>query len=169
MSILHTDIMSTDDVVTQQTGPNQVVHQRTDSTHELDILFDKSLKNIGQNGGNQSSWHNRTLPESFFKPTASRTRSSHSPEGSIDGSQHDISHSGMDAQGNFPPAFSHGRQRSCPAEIGGVPPPRRHAHQRFPSLDMILDERERPNLEHIPLPPGWEAATTPDGKRYFIE
>lgn len=160
--------MSADDVVTQQTGPNQVVHQRTDSTHELEILFDKSLKNIRQSEGkqHQSSWQNRTLPESFFRPSANRTRSSHSPEGSIDGSQHGDPHPPME-QGNFPASF-HGRQHSCPAELGGIQQPRRtHAHQRFPSLDMILDER--PSLEHIPLPPGWEAATTGEGKRYFIE
>lgn len=160
--------MSAEEVVTQQTGPNQVVHQRSDSTHELDILFENSLRNISQNGGNQSSWHNRTLPESFFRPTA-RMRGSHSPEGSIDGSQHGDQHPPMDPHSR--PSFSaptHLRGGSCPAEMGGMPQPRRHpGHNRYPSLGEILDER--PNLEHIPLPPGWEAAATPDGKRYFIE
>lgn len=164
--------MSAEEVVTQQTGPNQVVHQRSDSTHELDILFENSLKNISQNGGNQSSWHNRTLPESFFRPSANRMRNSHSPEGSIDGSQHGDQHSPMDPnRTNFgqPAAYNHSRIASCPAEMGGMPQQKRNAghHSRSPSLGMILDER--PNLEHIPLPPGWEAAATPDGKRYFIE
>jgi len=150
--------MSDGQQITTQTGPNQVVHQLPESKQkqELDVLFAKAI-NKGANGG-QSSWLNKNLPASFFEPS----RRSHSRESSIDGSQ------------ELPPQNVHFRGKSCPASMNnvGLPnasPNRRIApsHQRTGSLDVILDER--PSLDHIPLPPGWEVAFTPDGKRYFIE
>ena len=155
--------MSSGDMITQQTGPNQLVHTRQDSTQELDNLFKSSLRNL--DGSQQSSWHNRKMPESFYKPTThhSNARSSHSRESSIDGSQQQ-----NNEQQSGPPGF-HARQKSCPAEMMSQGLNRRVTpiHSRTGSLEMILDERA--NLEHVPLPAGWEAAFTPDGKRYFIE
>lgn len=157
--------MSSEEMITQQTGPNQVVHTRQDSTQELDNLFKSALQNL--DGGQQSSWHNRKMPDSFYKPTTHHSHSrvgSHSRDNSMDGSQQGDQVAG-------PPGFqNHVRQKSCPAEMMSHGNPNRRAppnHTRTGSLDMILDERA--NLEHIPLPAGWEAAFTPDGKRYFIE
>lgn len=148
--------MSTDETITQQEGPNAVVHTRQDSSQELDNMFKSAL----QNGGQESSWRNRKLPESFYRYKPPHR--AHSRENSFDGSQ-----PGDHQQG--PPGF-HARQKSCPAEVMSHGGSRRMTpvlHARTPSLDMILDERS--NLDHIPLPAGWEAAFTPDGKRYFIE
>lgn len=157
--------MASEDMITQQTGPNQVVHTRQDSTQELDNLFKSALKNL--DGGAQSSWQGRKMPDSFYKPTTHHSHprgGSHSRDNSIDGSQTG------DQQPAGPPGF-HARQRSCPAEMmsqGGISNRKVVPnHSRTGSLEMILDERA--NLEHIPLPAGWEVAYTPDGKRYFIE
>lgn len=136
-------------MITQQTGPNQVVHQRQDSTQELNNLFETSLKNIDGN----SSWKKRDLPLSFFIPT----NRSHSTENSIDGSQ-------PDQQLPGPPSF-HKRNVSCPVSMLGHSTARTISHHRAASHDMVLEDR----TEHIPLPAGWEAAYTADGKTYFIE
>jgi len=157
-----TTTMSSDDMITEHTGPNQVVHTRQDSTKELDMLFHSSLQN---SDGSQSSWLNKKLPESFYKPMVR----SHSRESGIDGPQ-------LPEQQSQPgPTFTrypnHKRQTSAPelmvgSNRRGTPNP---THQRTQSqgLEVILDERA--NIEHIPLPAGWEVAYTPDGKRYFIE
>lgn len=149
--------MSADDIITQQTGPNQVIHARQDSTQELDNLFAASLRDTDGSGRQQSSWHNRKMPDSFYKPTAR----SHSRENSIDGSIQ-----GDQPQQAGPPGF-HSRQASCPASLGGGIKRVTPIHLRTGSLETILDERG--NLDHMPLPAGWEASFTADGKRYFIE
>ncbi|XP_067950035.1 transcriptional coactivator YAP1-like isoform X2 [Watersipora subatra] len=155
--------MSSGEMITQQTGPNQVVHTRQDSTQELDNLFKSVLQNPE---AAQSSWHNRKMPESFYKPTTHHTRvGSHSRDNSIDGSQPN------EQQIAGPPVF-HSKQKSCPAEMmsQGNSPARRvntPFHSKTGSLEIMLDERS--NLEHIPLPAGWEAAFTADGRRYYID
>lgn len=134
---------ATDEMITQQTGPNQVIHIRQDSTQELDDLFTKSLSQ-------SSSYKGRNLPESWYNPP-------HSRENSIDNTQHNPA----SQNSSFLPV--HNRIKSCPEmmEDPSTARPKPH-HIRSPSLDTILDE-------HIPLPAGWEVAYTPDGKRYYIE
>lgn len=146
--------MAEEDTITQKISDNQVVHVRQSSQQDMDELFKRSLAKQDKKSG----WHEKNLPQSFFKEP-------HSREASIDEGSFGGVGFGMMKQPQT--QAQHVRGNSCPAAMSTLAVPRMPAsqHRRTSSLEGILDER---SLEAVSLPPGWEQAYTPDGKTYFI-
>ena len=127
---------------------NQIVHMRGDSDSNLDLLF-SVLKNVdGQSPVPNSSYRNRNLPASFFKPP---TSGNHSREGSQDSVTFSTT---QPTQGL---SISHARSQSSPAQLprtmSAAPPPPPHAKQQ--SVDLA---------EELNLQPGWDVK-----QRYFMK
>ena len=105
----------------------------------------------GGMGGNaqkagQKKWKERELPPSFFD--AGSGQGMNSPDKLSDP---------MKQQKPFP--------RLLGPSINLGPPQMPHAqHMRSASMPATLE-----SLNHVPLPPGWEASKTPDGLTYYIE
>ncbi|XP_014669593.1 PREDICTED: transcriptional coactivator YAP1-like isoform X2 [Priapulus caudatus] len=136
----------------------QVIHVRGDSDSELEALFKVALSPDPKN--HSLPMRNRKLPESFWKPPETGSRScNHSRESSTDSTHL------MRAP---PPGLvsSHSRAQSSPASMQqsqlSTPQTPPHHSQHIRQHSEIPD--------HIPLPPGWEVATMPKtGQRYFIK
>ena len=143
---------------------NQIVHIRGDSDSELQALFDSVLKPDAQRPL-QLPFRLRNLPDSFFKPPSTGSKSpsvasnSHSRENSTD--------SGHFALNGTPPAsiIHHSRAHSSPASLQQTftagQQRAQHQHLKQQSCDLTL--------EHFPLPEGWEQAKTPQGQVYFLK
>lgn len=93
----------------------------------------------------QKKWKERELPPSFFDS----------------GSGH-----GMNSPDKFSDSLKPQKQfpRLLGPSINLGPPQMPHAHMRSASMPATLE-----SLNHVPLPPGWEASKTPDGLTYYIE
>jgi len=142
---------------------NQIVHIRGDSDSELQALFDSVLKPDAQRPL-QLPFRLRNLPDSFFKPPSTGSKSpsvasnSHSRENSTD--------SGHFALNAAPPSsiIHHSRAHSSPASLqqtfAAGQQRVQHQHLKQQSCDLTL--------EHFPLPEGWEQAKTPQGQVYFL-
>ena len=143
---------------------NQIVHIRGDSDSELQALFDSVLKPDAQRPL-QLPFRLRNLPDSFFKPPSTGSKSpsvasnSHSRENSTD--------SGHFVLNATPPAsiIHHSRAHSSPASLqqtfAAGQQRVQHQHLKQQSCDLTLD--------HFPLPEGWEQAKTPQGQVYFLK
>ena len=143
---------------------NQIVHIRGDSDSELQALFDSVLKPDAQRPL-QLPFRLRNLPDSFFKPPSTGSKSpsvasnSHSRENSTD--------SGHFALNAAPPSsiIHHSRAHSSPASLqqtfAAGQQRVQHQHLKQQSCDLTL--------EHFPLPEGWEQAKTPQGQVYFLK
>lgn len=110
-------------------NPNQIVHMRGDSDQNLELLF-SVLKNVDGQQPN-SSFRNRNLPASFFKPPPA---GNHSREGSQDSS------SFAPTQPQSGLSISHARSQSSPAQLPRTmtaAPPASHAKQQ--SVDLAED------------------------------
>ena len=144
---------------------NQILHIRENSDSELQALFDTVLKPDAPRPL-ALPFRLRNLPDSFFKPPSTGSKSpsvasnSHSRENSTD--------SGHFALNPSPPAaggIHHSRAHSSPATLQqtfAVGQQRAvHQHLKQQSCDLTLD--------HFPLPEGWEQAKTPQGQVYFLK
>jgi len=127
-------------------NPNQIVHMRGDSDTNLELLF-SVLKNV-DGPVPSSSYRNRNLPASFFKPPTSGL-GNHSREGSQD------SISFAPTQPSPGLSISHARSQSSPAQLPrtltAAPPP--HAKQQ--SVDLAEDL----NLQ------GWDVKQSPTNQQ----
>ena len=146
---------------------NQIVHIRGDSDSELQALFDSVLKPDAQRPL-QLPFRMRNLPDSFFKPPPTGSKSpavgsvSHSRENSTDSG-----HFALNSSSLTPPALVplHSRAHSSPASLqqtyAAGQQRAQHQHLKQQSYDITLDQ--------VPLPDGWEQARTPQGQVYFLK
>ena len=144
-----------------------------DSETDLQALFDTVLK-PDYKRPLQVPWSMRKLPDSFFNPPSTGSKSiNHSRENSVDsafGSTSGTSNGGAPAAINSVPLQSaHHRAHSSPASlqqtyaVGQQPAPGHH-HIKQRSYDVASK-----NEDATPLPPGWEQARTPEGQVYYLK
>ncbi|XP_044747697.1 transcriptional coactivator YAP1-like [Coccinella septempunctata] len=150
----------------QETRVSTVGNTETD----LQALFD-SVLSPGTNHPQQVPWSKRKLPDSFFKPPTTGSKSvDHSRENSSDSgaftSSGIFTTSPVSPLNSIPLQTVHHRAHSSPAslqqtqqfgEMHSCP-----QHNKQLSYDMV----QKPNS--TPLPYGWEEARTPEGQTYYL-
>ncbi|ODN04606.1 Transcriptional coactivator YAP1 [Orchesella cincta] len=148
----------------------QIIHMRGDSDSELQALFDSVLQpGIAGRRPNGVPLRLRKLPDSFFKPPSTGSKSpsvsvSHSRENSVDSTLNPMRRSPMTSNGAMG-AGGHHRAHSSPATLEQTySVAQSHVSQASPSLQSGSSG----NLSEDPLPPGWEQACTAEGQVYFI-
>lgn len=150
-------------------GSNLVVRMDSDSASELQALFDMVLKPADSKRPLQVPLRMRKLPNSFFNPPSTGSKSpsvssiSHSRDNSADSGTTPVV-SGLQV--------SHPRAHSSPASLqqtyASGPPPQHHApvhqhlKQRSYDVSSVVDDL-------TPLPPGWEQARTSEGQIYYLK
>ncbi|XP_076261028.1 WW domain-containing transcription regulator protein 1-like isoform X2 [Rhynchophorus ferrugineus] len=147
-----------------QDEAKQVVRVDQDSETDLQALFDSVLKPDSKRPL-QVPWSMRKLPDSFFTPPSTGSKSiNHSRENSVD--------SAFDVSGpvnSVPLQTAHHRAHSSPASlqqtyaVGQQQPPAHH-HIKQRSYDVASKSED-----NTPLPPGWEQARTPEGQVYYLD
>ena len=166
---------------------NQVVHIRSDSDTELQLLFDRALK--PKEGQRQLCvpMSMRNLPKSFWSPpsTGSKTPSLTS----VKESNCDLVNPHSPSSNSpTPPAINtvhHARAHSSPASFGSQAPlvaaannqndstaPTVPQHVKQTSLINVAEYGRipyDPNDGGGPLPLGWEKAKTAQGQVYFLK
>ena len=164
----------------QQNG-NTVVHVRHDSEKSFNELFSVVKSGAGNQRPLQVPWSMRKLPDSFFRPPSTGSKSSpcHSREPSTDNTLDPMS-PGMQSVGSPQPQPQqqqqqqqqplHSRAHSSPASLQQTlslaqqqSQQHQQMHLRQPSYDV-----SSPLDNQMPLPPGWEMAKTPQGQIYFM-
>ncbi|CAG9855245.1 unnamed protein product [Phyllotreta striolata] len=157
-----------------QDEAKQVLRVDQDSETDLKALFDIVLKPDSKRPL-QVPWSMRKLPDSFFNPPSTGSKSiNHSRENSVDsafgggGGGGAGSGSGSGAAVNSVPLqTAHHRAHSSPASlqqtyaVGQQQAPVHHIKQR--SYDVASKTED-----NTPLPPGWEQARTPEGQVYYL-
>lgn len=151
-----------------------VVRVDQDCEDDLQILFDSVLKPDSRRPL-QVPWSMRKLPDSFFNPPSTGSKSiNHSRENSVDsafgGGSGAASGASQSAPVNAVPLqTAHHRAHSSPASlqqtyaVGQQPAPQHH-HIKQRSYDVASK-----NEDNTPLPPGWEQARTPEGQVYYLK
>ncbi|KAF5300385.1 hypothetical protein FQR65_LT01006 [Abscondita terminalis] len=156
--------------LSQDESSKQVVRVDQDSETDLQALFDSVLKPDSKRPL-QVPWSMRKLPDSFFNPPSTGSKSiNHSRENSVDsafGSSSGGGGSGTGATAVNTVPLQHHRAHSSPASLQqtyavGQPAPSHHIKQR--SYDVASKSSE----DSSPLPPGWEQARTPEGQVYYL-
>ncbi|KAL1492707.1 hypothetical protein ABEB36_010923 [Hypothenemus hampei] len=147
-----------------QDEAKQVVRVDQDSETDLQALFDSVLKPDSRRPV-QVPWSMRKLPDSFFTPPSTGSKSiNHSRENSVD--------SAFEVSGpvnSVPLQTAHHRAHSSPASlqqtyaVGQQQPPAHH-HIKQRSYDVASKSEDT-----TPLPPGWEQARTPEGQIYYLD
>lgn len=160
----------------QDESGKQVVRVDQDSETDLQALFDSVLKPDSKRPL-QVPWSMRKLPDSFFNPPSTGSKSiNHSRENSVDSAFGSSSGGGTGTGGGVtavnavPLQSAHHRAHSSPASlqqtysVAQQQPPPSHHHQKQRSYDVAtkLDDS-------TPLPPGWEQARTPEGQVYYLK
>lgn len=147
-----------------QDESKQVVRMDQDSETDLEALFDSVLKPDSRRPA-QVPWSMRKLPDSFFTPPSTGSKSiNHSRENSVD-SAFEVS----TPVNSVPLQPAHHRAHSSPASlqqtyaVGQQQPPAHH-HIKQRSYDVACKTEDS-----TPLPPGWEQARTPEGQIYYLE
>ncbi|XP_050313942.1 transcriptional coactivator YAP1-A isoform X1 [Anthonomus grandis grandis] len=147
-----------------QDEAKQVVRVDQDSETDLQALFDSVLKPDSKRPL-QVPWSMRKLPDSFFTPPSTGSKSiNHSRENSVD-SAFDVSA----PVNSVPLQTAHHRAHSSPASlqqtyaVGQQQPPAHH-HIKQRSYDVASKSDD-----NTPLPPGWEQARTPEGQIYYLD
>lgn len=148
-----------------------VVRVDQDSETDLQALFDSVLKPDSKRPL-QVPWSMRKLPDSFFNPPSTGSKSiNHSRENSVDSAFGSTSGAGSVANGNIntiPLQTAHHRAHSSPASlqqtytVGQQTPSHHHIKQR--SYDVASKTED-----NTPLPPGWEQARTAEGQVYYLK
>lgn len=162
----------------QDESSNQVVRVDQDSETDLQALFDSVLKPDSKRPL-IVPWNMRKLPDSFFNPPSTGSKSiSHSRDNSVDsafGTSSSSAASSSAATNTAVPLQSvHHRAHSSPASLqqtyaaGGQqqPPAQQHHHVKQRSYDVTSN---KPSEDTSPLPPGWEQARTPEGQVYYLK
>lgn len=149
-------------------GRQQVLHVRGDSDAELETLFKSVLSPKPElKASNQVPMRMRKLPDSFFKEP--QRRGAHSRESSADSTNYGQTGSALSPSSGLPIAHSH--SHSSPAVLQDMHALNvqqlSHHHLRQQSYDVAAANNTDP--EELPIPPGWEVATTATGQRYFLE
>lgn len=156
---------------------NSDTHVRIDKNSESDLqaLFDSVLKPDSKRPVGVP-WHLRNLPDSFFTPPSTGSKSpsvlsiSHSRENSADSAfgtnttpaglqvNHPRAHS---SPASLQQTYASAQQQQNPPQA----PPGVHSHSKQRSYDLggatTVDDLG-------PLPPGWEQARTPQGQVYYL-
>ncbi|XP_066155591.1 transcriptional coactivator YAP1-A isoform X1 [Euwallacea fornicatus] len=147
-----------------QDEAKQVLRMDQDSETDLEALFDSVLKPDSRRPV-QVPWSMRKLPDSFFTPPSTGSKSiNHSRENSVD-SAFDVS----TPVNSVPLQTAHHRAHSSPASlqqtyaVGQQQPPAHH-HIKQRSYDVASKSEDT-----TPLPPGWEQARTPEGQIYYLD
>lgn len=147
-----------------QDESKQVVRMDQDSETDLEALFDSVLKPDSRRPA-QVPWSMRKLPDSFFTPPSTGSKSiNHSRENSVD-SAFEVS----TPVNSVPLQPAHHRAHSSPASlqqtyaVGQQQPPAHH-HIKQRSYDVACKTEDS-----TPLPPGWEQARTPEGQIYYLD
>ncbi|RZC34461.1 hypothetical protein BDFB_000440 [Asbolus verrucosus] len=155
-----------------QDDAKQVVRVDQDSETDLQALFDSVLKPDSKRPL-QVPWSMRKLPDSFFNPPSTGSKS-HSRENSVDSA--------------FGSAGSGGSSSTTASAVNAAPLPSAHhrAHSSPASLQQTyaVGQAQTPTHHHIkqrsydvatkvedntPLPTGWEQARTPEGQLYYLK
>lgn len=159
----------------QDESSKQVVRVDQDSETDLQALFDSVLKPDSKRPL-QVPWSMRKLPDSFFNPPSTGSKSiNHSRENSVDSafgsSSGGASSGGTTAPVNSVPLQSaHHRAHSSPASlqqtyaVGQQQTAQGHHHSKQRSYDVATKSED-----NTPLPPGWEQARTPEGQVYYLK
>ncbi|KAK4872130.1 hypothetical protein RN001_016254 [Aquatica leii] len=160
--------------LSQDESSKQVVRVDQDSETDLQALFDSVLKPDSKRPL-QVPWSMRKLPDSFFNPPSTGSKSiNHSRENSVDSAFGSSSGGGGSGTGatavnTVPLQNQHHRAHSSPASlqqtyaVGQQPAPSHH-HIKQRSYDVASKSSE----DSTPLPPGWEQARTPEGQVYYL-
>ncbi|EFA11163.1 transcriptional coactivator YAP1-A isoform X1 [Tribolium castaneum] len=149
----------------------QVLRVDQDSETDLQALFDSVLKPDSKRPL-QVPWSMRKLPDSFFNPPSTGSKSiNHSRENSVDSAfSSAASASGSSTAAAAAPAplpSAHHRAHSSPASlqqtyaVGQAQATHHHIKQR--SYDVASKVED-----NTPLPTGWEQARTPEGQLYYL-
>lgn len=153
----------------------QVVTVDQNSETDLQALFDTVLK-PDKNRPLQVPWSMRKLPDSFFNPPSTGSKSiNHSRENSVDsafGSTTGGTTGGTaTAINTIPLQTAHNRAHSSPASLQQTysvgqqqPPAPGHHHIKQRSYDVPTKTEDTQ-----PLPPGWEQARTLEGQVYYLK
>lgn len=150
-----------------QDDAKQVVRVDQDSETDLQALFDSVLKPDSKRPL-QVPWSMRKLPDSFFNPPSTGSKSiNHSRENSVD-SAFGGGTSGTPVN-SIPLQGAHHRAHSSPASLQqtyavGQQQAPVHQHIKQRSYDVASK-----NEDNTPLPPGWEQARTPEGQVYYLK
>lgn len=157
-----------------------VVRVDQDCEDELQVLFDSVLKPDSKRPL-QVPWSMRKLPDSFFNPPSTGSKSiNHSRENSVDSAFGGGGGGGVSGGGgasttqtapvnSVPLQTAHHRAHSSPASlqqtyaVGQQQSPQHH-HIKQRSYDVASK-----NEDNTPLPPGWEQARTPEGQVYYLK
>ncbi|KAJ3639614.1 hypothetical protein Zmor_002964 [Zophobas morio] len=155
-----------------QDDAKQVLRVDQDSETDLQALFDSVLKPDSKRPL-QVPWSMRKLPDSFFNPPSTGSKSiNHSRENSVDsafGSAASGSGSTTAAAASTAPLPSaHHRAHSSPASLQqtyavGQAQAATHHHIKQRSYDVATKVED-----NTPLPTGWEQARTPEGQLYYL-
>ncbi|GJQ67142.1 hypothetical protein Trydic_g21995 [Trypoxylus dichotomus] len=150
----------------------QVVTVDQNSETDLQALFDTVLK-PDKNRPLQVPWSMRKLPDSFFNPPSTGSKSiNHSRENSVDsafGSTTGTTGTGATAINTVPLQSAHNRAHSSPASlqqtyaVGQQQSAQGHHHIKQRSYDVPTKSEDT-----TPLPPGWEQARTLEGQVYYL-
>ncbi|XP_045481334.1 transcriptional coactivator YAP1-A-like isoform X1 [Harmonia axyridis] len=151
-----------------QDEAKQVVRVDQDSETDLQALFDSVLKPDAKRPL-QVPWSMRKLPDSFFNPPSTGSKSiNHSRENSVDSAFGSSTGNSTTAPVNTVPLqTAHHRAHSSPASlqqtyaVGQQSSGHHHIKQR--SYDVASKTED-----NTPLPPGWEQARTPEGQVYYL-
>nr|XP_023018395.1 transcriptional coactivator YAP1-A-like [Leptinotarsa decemlineata] len=150
-----------------QDEAKQVVRVDQDSETDLQALFDSVLKPDSKRPL-QVPWSMRKLPDSFFNPPSTGSKSiNHSRENSVDSAFGGGATSAAPVN-SVPLQTAHHRAHSSPASlqqtyaVGQQQSAVHHIKQR--SYDVASKTED-----NTPLPPGWEQARTPEGQVYYLK
>ncbi|CAH0562137.1 unnamed protein product [Brassicogethes aeneus] len=149
-----------------------------DSETDLQALFDSVLKPDCKRPL-QVPWSMRKLPDSFFNPPSTGSKSiNHSRDNSVDSAFGGQSGGGSGTAGGtataapanaVPLQTAHHRAHSSPASlqqtyaVGQQQPAPAHHHIKQRSYDVASK-----NDDDTPLPHGWEQARTAEGQVYYL-
>lgn len=169
-----------------QDDGKQVLRVDQDSETDLQALFDSVLKPDSKRPL-QVPWSMRKLPDSFFNPPSTGSKSiNHSRENSVDSAFGSAGSNSGTGGSNASPApapttsplqSAHHRAHSSPASLQQTyavgqqatqaqnqAQPATHHHIKQRSYDVATKVEDT-----TPLPHGWEQARTPEGQLYYLK
>lgn len=155
-----------------QDKDKQFVRLDEDQESDLQALFDSVLKPDAKRPL-QVPWSMRKLPDSFFNPPATGSKSNHLRENSGDSVFDSSALSNSNDVGASSPVrnihlqTSHHRAHSSPASLGQTYAVAQQASAHQHIKQRSCDVRTKFN-EEVPLPPGWEQARTAEGQIYYL-
>ncbi|CDW55509.1 hypothetical protein TTRE_0000378101 [Trichuris trichiura] len=184
----------------QRSRSNVVIRSNVDLDQALNDHFRKSIECLGspsvaRSGHNlsvASSWREKNLPDTFFKPSKQGSHSpvAHSRVGSDSSGCHTVSSpcsvlsacaTGPPSRGNatananaaagLGPNVQHARAHSSPATLqnGQLTFASSYGVQHSATISYGRDRNFEIDADEAPLPPGWEMGCAENGQPYFIK